>query len=41
VVAFFERNGFQLAEPSLVPAEKWRDYDPERRNVARCLRIDL
>jgi amino-acid N-acetyltransferase len=41
VVAFFERNGFQPAEPSLVPAEKWRGYDPERRSAARCLRIDL
>jgi len=38
---FFERNGFRRVGPHEIPAEKWRDYDPERRAAVRCLRCDL
>ncbi|NQZ95450.1 MAG: GNAT family N-acetyltransferase [Myxococcales bacterium] len=41
VVAFFERHGFRQVDPSRVPVEKWRDYDPARRSQARCLATDL
>jgi N-acetylglutamate synthase-like GNAT family acetyltransferase len=41
VAGFFERNGFRRVEASEIPAEKWRDYDPERRAAVRCLRYDL
>jgi amino-acid N-acetyltransferase len=41
VVAFFERNGFRSVEADAVPAAKWHDYDPARRDKVRCLRRDL
>jgi amino-acid N-acetyltransferase len=41
VAGFFERNGFRRVGPGEIPAEKWRDYDPERRAAVRCLRCDL
>ncbi|MFP8876030.1 MAG: GNAT family N-acetyltransferase [Myxococcota bacterium] len=36
--AFFERNGFERVAPDLLPDEKWRDYDNERRERLICLR---
>ena len=41
VAGFFERNGFRRVDRHEIPAEKWRDYDPERRAALRCLRCDL
>jgi N-acetylglutamate synthase-like GNAT family acetyltransferase len=41
VGAFFERNDFRAADPREVPAEKWRDYDPARRERVRCYRREL
>jgi amino-acid N-acetyltransferase len=41
VAGFFERNGFRRVGPDDVPAEKWRDYDAERRERVQCLRRDL
>jgi amino-acid N-acetyltransferase len=41
VAGFFERNGFRRVGADEIPAEKWRDYDPERRASVRCLRYDL
>ena len=41
VGAFFERNGFREVSPKEVPAEKWTDYDPDRRPKVRCYRLDL
>jgi N-acetylglutamate synthase-like GNAT family acetyltransferase len=41
VAGFFERNGFRRVDPGDVPAEKWRDYDPERRERVLCLRREL
>ena len=41
VGAFFERNGFRAVTPDELPAEKWRDYDPERRDRLRCYRREL
>jgi amino-acid N-acetyltransferase len=41
VAAFFERNGFEAVGPEEIPAEKWHDYDPNRRDRARCLRRKL
>jgi len=41
VVAFFERHGFERGAADEIPAEKWRDYDPERRARARCRRRRL
>jgi amino-acid N-acetyltransferase len=41
VAGFFERSGFRRVAPEEIPAEKWRDYDPERRASVRCLRRDL
>ena len=38
VASFFERNGFERVPADVIPAEKWRDYDPERRARAVCLR---
>ena len=38
VEGFFERNGFERVSPGEIPAEKWLDYDPKRRDRARCLR---
>ncbi len=40
VAGFFERNGFKRVGPAEIPAEKWRDYDPERRARVLCLRRD-
>jgi amino-acid N-acetyltransferase len=41
VVGFFRRQGFEEVPPDALPAEKWRGYDPERREHVRCLRHDL
>jgi len=41
VAGFFERNGFEEVGPEEIPAEKWRDYDPERRVRAHCLQRKL
>ena len=41
VAAFFERYGFARVGPDAIPDEKWRDYDPERRARALCLRLEL
>ncbi len=41
VQAFFERHGFRAAEPDEIPAEKWQDYPPERRQRLRCVCRDL
>ena len=41
VGAFFERNGFRAAATEELPAAKWRDYDPERRDRVRCYRREL
>jgi N-acetylglutamate synthase-like GNAT family acetyltransferase len=41
VGSFFERNGFRAVSPDEVPSEKWRDYDPERRDRVRCYRREL
>jgi N-acetylglutamate synthase-like GNAT family acetyltransferase len=41
VAGFFERHAFRRVEPSEIPSEKWRDYDPARRSAVRCLRRDL
>jgi amino-acid N-acetyltransferase len=39
--AFFARSGFREATHEEVPAEKWADYDPERRARVQCYRRDL
>ena len=36
--AFFERNGFERVSTDLLPAERWRGYDPQRRERLICLR---
>jgi amino-acid N-acetyltransferase len=41
VAGFFERNAFARIGPEQVPAEKWRDYDPARRERVICVRRDL
>jgi N-acetylglutamate synthase-like GNAT family acetyltransferase len=41
VAGLFERNGFSRVGPSQVPAEKWRDYDPARRERVLCLRREI
>jgi N-acetylglutamate synthase-like GNAT family acetyltransferase len=41
VGGFFERQGFRAAAPEEIPSEKWRGYDPERRERVRCYRLDL
>jgi len=41
VQAFFERHGFRAAKPDEIPAEKWEDYPPERRQRVRCVCRDL
>lgn len=41
VGAFFERNGFRVVSPEELPAAKWHDYDPERRDRVHCYRRDL
>jgi amino-acid N-acetyltransferase len=41
VVAFFESNGFREVAPDELPEAKWKGYDPERRELLRCLRRDL
>jgi amino-acid N-acetyltransferase len=41
VGAFFERNGFRTVAADELPAAKWRDYDPERRDRVRCYRREL
>jgi N-acetylglutamate synthase-like GNAT family acetyltransferase len=41
VGAFFERNDFRAVGQEEVPLEKWRDYDPARRERVRCYRREL
>jgi amino-acid N-acetyltransferase len=41
VAGFFERNAFRRVGAEEVPAEKWRDYDPERRDRVLCLRREV
>ncbi len=41
VGAFFERNGFASVAPDELPAPKWQDYDPGRRERLRCYRREL
>ncbi len=41
VAGFFERNGFRRVGAGEIPAEKWCDYDPERRARVLCLRREL
>ena len=41
IARFFERHGFRSVEPDAVPAAKWKDYDPARRERVCCLRIDV
>jgi N-acetylglutamate synthase-like GNAT family acetyltransferase len=41
VASFFETHGFRAVEGDAIPAEKWRSYDPARRQRLRCLRHDL
>jgi amino-acid N-acetyltransferase len=41
VVAFFEASGFREVGPDAIPEAKWKGYDPDRRNLLRCLRLDL
>jgi amino-acid N-acetyltransferase len=41
VAGFFERYGFRRVGAGEVPAEKWLDYDPERRSRVLCLLRDL
>jgi amino-acid N-acetyltransferase len=38
VAVFFERYGFERVPADEIPAEKWRNYDPDRRARALCLR---
>lgn len=41
VGAFFEGLGFRPAEFAELPAEKWKGYDPARRDAVRCFLHDL
>ena len=41
VALFFERQGFARVGPDEIPEEKWRSYDPERRERLLCLRLGL
>jgi amino-acid N-acetyltransferase len=41
VGSFFERNGFRTVTPDELPADKWRDYDPERRERVLCYRCEV
>lgn len=41
VEGFFTRLGFERVGHDAVPAAKWTDYDPSRRERVRCLRFDL
>jgi len=41
VGSFFERNGFRSVTSDELPAEKWREYDPARRDRLRCYRREL
>jgi amino-acid N-acetyltransferase len=41
VVQFFERHGFELVPPALLPQAKWQGYGPERRARLRCLRRNV
>ncbi len=41
VVAFFERHEFRKVTPQELPAEKWKGYDPARREAVQCLLRDL
>lgn len=41
VVEFFERNGFRQVRQDQIPADKWRGYDPLRREKAICVRREI
>lgn len=41
VVGFFERNGFRRVSQDQVPADKWRSYDPVRREKVVCVRREI
>jgi N-acetylglutamate synthase-like GNAT family acetyltransferase len=37
VEGFFLRHGFELADPDVIPADKWKGYPVERRSEVRCV----
>ena len=41
VKSFFENHGFRAVGPDELPKQKWDDYDPARRALLHCLRLDL
>ena len=41
VGGFFQLHGFRSVGPESVAPAKWRGYDPERRALVRCYRLDL
>jgi N-acetylglutamate synthase-like GNAT family acetyltransferase len=41
VGAFFARQGFERVAPDALPASKWDDYDPERRERLLCFRREV
>jgi amino-acid N-acetyltransferase len=41
VAGFFERQGFEQVSPDLLPAERWSQYEPERRARLLCLRQQI
>ena len=41
VAEFFERNGFRRVAQDRVPADKWRGYDPSRREKVICVRREI
>jgi N-acetylglutamate synthase-like GNAT family acetyltransferase len=41
VGGFFQLHGFRTVGPESVAPAKWRGYDPERRALVRCYRLDL
>ena len=41
VGGFFQLHGFRAVGPESVAPAKWRGYDPERRALVRCYRLDL
>jgi N-acetylglutamate synthase-like GNAT family acetyltransferase len=41
VAGLFERHAFERVDLGAIPAEKWRDYDPVRRERVICVRREL
>jgi N-acetylglutamate synthase-like GNAT family acetyltransferase len=41
VVRFFQAHGFEVVEPTSIPAEKWNNYPSDRREGVTCLRRNL